>query len=171
MISKLKKTTTRRQNELMAIMTVEDLSGEVEVIVFPEIYKKFENYIHNNSCIFLHGKLSMREDSPRIIAIELIPLKEARKKLTKAIILKIDEGLFEEDLNELKKLFITYPGKTQIIFEFQNNSVNKTWLSLGREYEVDPNDNLVENIERVIGKENIDYIPIFAVNYKRKNLT
>ncbi|MGE4357606.1 MAG: DNA polymerase III subunit alpha, partial [Candidatus Omnitrophota bacterium] len=34
MISKLKKTTTRRQNELMAIMTVEDLSGEVEVIVF-----------------------------------------------------------------------------------------------------------------------------------------
>ncbi|MCM8783741.1 MAG: DNA polymerase III subunit alpha [Candidatus Omnitrophica bacterium] len=168
MISRFKKTTTRRQNELMAVMMVEDLSGEVEVIVFPEIYRKFEKFIYNNSCILLHGKLSLREDSPRIITTEIFPLEEVKKRFTKAIILKIGQSLLEEDLKELKNLFANHPGKTRIIFEFHNDSTNKSWLDLGKELEVEPNNDLMQSIKNIIGNENIDYVPVFVNNYIKK---
>ncbi|MCM8779414.1 MAG: DNA polymerase III subunit alpha, partial [Candidatus Omnitrophica bacterium] len=170
MISRLRKTTTRRQNELMAIMSLEDLYGEVETIVFPEIYKKFEKLIYNHSCVFLHGKLSLREDSPRVIAMELFPLEETRRRFTKAIIIKVGLGLLEEDLEGLKNIFVANPGKTRIVFEFKNTP-HRTWLNLGKNFEVEPNDNLIEGIEKIIGKENIEYIPLFTANHTQNNLT
>ncbi|MCM8765726.1 MAG: DNA polymerase III subunit alpha [Candidatus Omnitrophica bacterium] len=170
MISRFKKTTTRRENELMSIVTLEDLSGEVETLVFPEVHKKFEKFIYNHSCIFLHGKLSLREDSPRIIATELFPIEEARRRFTKTIVLNIVRGLLDEDLEALRNIFKANPGKTKVVFEFRDHS-GKTWLNLGKEFTVELNDNLIQGIEKILGKENIKYIPLFTLNHNRNNLT
>jgi len=161
-ITEVKKTTTRKDNELMAILKIEDMHGDIEAIVFPDIYKKFEKFIHENNCIFLHGRLSLHEESPRIILQELFPLEETKRRFTKAIIIRIEKGLFEEKyLDELRDLFLSNPGKTRVIFEFNDAFTGKTRLNLGKDFKIDLNDYLIQRIEEIFGKENIFYLPIF----------
>ncbi|MCX5657300.1 MAG: DNA polymerase III subunit alpha, partial [Candidatus Omnitrophica bacterium] len=85
MIAKLKKVTTKRQNERMAIIMLEDLSGYVEGVIFPDVYEKYEKYASVNQCVFVRGKLQLREEAPKIIVTELFPLEEAQKRFTKSI--------------------------------------------------------------------------------------
>ncbi len=159
MAVKVKKMTTKRQNERMAIALFEDLHGEVEVIVFPDIYKKYEPLVHPNRCLFLHGRLSLREEAPRIIAMELFPLEEVRGRFTKSIIVKINPAMLEEDLAELKKALLSAPGNVPVILEFRNNASENTRLSLGKEFGVVPSENLIRDLEDILGKDRLVFTP------------
>ena len=67
-ISSIKKKYTKR-NTLMAFMTVEDLYGSTEIIVFDSCYSKAQNILIEENIVLIDGRLSIREDEPvKIVA-------------------------------------------------------------------------------------------------------
>lgn len=67
-INSVKKKYTKR-NTLMAFMTVEDLYGSTEIIVFDSCYSKAQNILLDENIILIDGRLSIREDEPvKIVA-------------------------------------------------------------------------------------------------------
>lgn len=72
-----KKTKTTKSNKLMAFITLEDLYGSMEVIVFPAVLSRYAALIAEDNIVLIHGKVSVREEeAPKIICEEVRPLKE-----------------------------------------------------------------------------------------------
>ncbi|NLY18218.1 MAG: DNA polymerase III subunit alpha, partial [Clostridiaceae bacterium] len=69
------KTITTRGNQLMAFVTIEDLTGQMEVIVFPNTLEKYGELLKPEFPLWIEGKLSVREDeAPKVIAEMIKPL-------------------------------------------------------------------------------------------------
>jgi DNA polymerase-3 subunit alpha len=66
------KTITTKSNQLMAFVTIEDLAGQMEVIVFPNTLEKYGDIIKPELPIWIEGKLSIREDEQPKIIVEYV---------------------------------------------------------------------------------------------------
>ena len=63
------KMVTTKTNSMMAYTSVEDLTGTMEVIVFPRTLETFRDVLHDNAVVVIEGRLSIREDEPaRLVA-------------------------------------------------------------------------------------------------------
>ncbi|MDO5291498.1 MAG: DNA polymerase III subunit alpha [bacterium] len=77
-----KTIKTTRTNSVMAFITLEDLFGTVEVIIFPRDYEKNRNYIEEDSKIFIKGRIAVEEDKPaKLICQRIIPFEQVPKKI------------------------------------------------------------------------------------------
>ncbi len=74
------KSISTKKNRMMAFVTVEDLYGQMEVIVFPNIYERFASLLANESQIIVEGKISVKEDEQPKILAEKIKLLEVLYK-------------------------------------------------------------------------------------------
>lgn len=79
-IGKTVKTT--RTNNLMAFITVEDLYGTVEVIVFPRDYEKYRTVLEEDQKVFIQGRVTVEEDKPaKMICSGVVPFNDLEKEL------------------------------------------------------------------------------------------
>lgn len=76
------KTITTKSNQLMAFITVEDLLGQMEVIVFPNALEKYGAFLKPELPIWIEGKISVREDEvPKIIMDMAKPIVKGEKPI------------------------------------------------------------------------------------------
>lgn len=79
-IEKTIKTT--KTNNLMAFITLEDLYGTVEVIVFPQDYEKNKSILEEDRKVLIQGRVTVEEDKPaKLICSGIIPFDEIEKEL------------------------------------------------------------------------------------------
>ncbi len=72
-----KKTKTTKSNNLMAFITLEDLFGSMEVIVFPTILTRYSALLVNENAVFIDGRISIKEEEqPKIICDSVRPIKK-----------------------------------------------------------------------------------------------
>jgi DNA polymerase III subunit alpha len=57
-----------KKNEPMGFVTIEDLQGSVEVIVFPRVWQTVENYMHEGEVLVVQGKLQIEDEDAKILA-------------------------------------------------------------------------------------------------------
>ncbi len=70
------KMVTTKTNSMMAYTSVEDLTGTMEVIVFPRTLETFRDVLHDNAVVVIEGRLSIREDEPaRLVAESTSPIE------------------------------------------------------------------------------------------------
>ena len=71
-----------RNNKTMAFLTIEDLMGTVEVVVFPRDYVRNQNYLNEDSKVFVKGRVSEEDDAPsKLICETIIPFEETKREL------------------------------------------------------------------------------------------
>ena len=71
-----------KTNQMMAFITVEDLLGTVEVVVFPRDYEKNRDYLEVDSKVFVRGRVSEEDDNPsKMICEKIIPFERTKKEL------------------------------------------------------------------------------------------
>lgn len=69
------KTISTKNNRLMAFVTVEDLYGQMEVVVFPNIYEECSRFLDSDSPIWVEGRINLKEDEQaKILASQIRPL-------------------------------------------------------------------------------------------------
>ena len=109
--SKTVKTT--RNNSMMAFITLEDLFGNVEVIIFPKDYEKYRSMLEPDQKIFVRGKVTVEEEkAAKLICQEIIPFdsipQEVWIKYTNL------EG-FQKDEQSLYQLLDQYDGNDSVV--------------------------------------------------------
>lgn len=81
MITSITRKTTR-SNSMMAFLTVEDLVGTVEIIVFPKDYERYKKDIIEENKVFVRGRVAMEEEkAPRLICSEIIPFSSLPREI------------------------------------------------------------------------------------------
>jgi DNA polymerase-3 subunit alpha len=151
LINKIKLTVTRAKREKMAILKVEDLGGAVEVLVFPNTYKQcFQNFVAN-SVVLLKGRLSLKEDSPKILASQISSVDEAYRMIKSV---NIDLCGFEENiLASLKEKLALSRGDVPVYLQVGASEVQKVKVLVSRELFVQPRPELFHDIEDLLGGE------------------
>ena len=71
-----------KNNKTMAFLTIEDLAGTVEVVVFPKDYEKNQRYLNEDSKVFVRGRVSEEDDAPsKLICESIVPFDQTKKEL------------------------------------------------------------------------------------------
>lgn len=104
---------TTRTNSVMAFVTLEDMFGTVEVIVFPRDYEKNKAYIQVDSKVLIRGKVTMEEDKPaKLICQEITPFEEIPREIW--IKFQNKEAFAKEEQN-LYQILQPFDGKDQVV--------------------------------------------------------
>ena len=70
-----KKTKATRKGDMMAFITLEDLYGSTEILIFPKTYEKYRHLLEPDTLVSIYGHLSVREDEPvKLLADAVLPL-------------------------------------------------------------------------------------------------
>ncbi len=138
----------------MAVFILEDLQGQVEVVLFPDTLKQYEHYLAEDSVVFVKGKVDHKRENPNIFAYELIKLEEVREKLAAKvrIQLKADDVTKEKAL-EIKSICLHHRGNSPVyvLVRTDRGSVHtKTDNSLF----VNPDVDFCKKMKQLVGEDN-----------------
>jgi len=105
-----------RNDKQMAFITIEDLTGFVEVIVFPKIYQEEKLKIVEDNVIIVKGKISIKEEEePKIICDSIDALTLAEKNSKSYYILIKDKSIMNNIKSIISKFADTYKGECSVI--------------------------------------------------------
>lgn len=151
-----KKEIVTKRGDRMAFVGLEDLDGRCEVVVFPEVFKSSSSLLQKDACIFVRGKVNAREDTPKVIAEEIVPLDEVKRKQVRVVSIDLaTAGLDTQTLKQLREILSQYPGKIPVHIHFKDSSGKRTVLHSGDRFRVETSDPLFEELERLVGPEAI----------------
>nr|WP_300001908.1 DNA polymerase III subunit alpha [Tissierella sp.] len=120
-----KKNKITKNNNMMAFMTLEDMYGVIETIVFPQTYEKYNDLLVEGSVIVVEGKLTLSEvEEPKIICERISPLERFKKD---NIYIKIVGDDVDASMDNIKSVLSKYPGKNPVYIYVEKN--NKAFLS------------------------------------------
>lgn len=118
-VTHIKEKTTRNE-KIMAFATIEDLTGSVEVIIFPITFEKYRNLLEEDSKILIEGRIDYKEDEPpKIIAESIKPLTH-RKGNPFLIICVLKKDSFKFD--KFNELIHANPGQTRVALYFKEDN-------------------------------------------------
>lgn len=148
-----KKLYTTKSSTQMAFTEFEDQTGEIEVIIFPNLFEKYKSILGDGSILIIKGKLSIKEDeAPKIIAeeIESLDFFEASLK-NKSLWLKLKSS-DKQKINEIVVCSRNNIGQSKLIFYFDD--INKK--TMHKEIAgIKITNNFLTQIKNIVGEENI----------------
>ncbi|MFZ5632524.1 MAG: DNA polymerase III subunit alpha [Bacillota bacterium] len=147
MLTSVKKITTKR-GDPMAFATMEDLTGNLEAVFFPRVYREFQKFIYNDAVVAIKGKASATGDEVKIIAEEVRPLA---KKISGELYLRVDD-VTPEVLDNIKILLRTYSGDSKVFLYFEKE---KKLKRIPRDNWVDLSGPLLGEMKKLLGSHNV----------------
>lgn len=138
-----------KNNKAMAFITVEDMIGSVEVVVFSNVYERFMNQLVDDVIIVVEGKTSVREDeNAKIICNDIYFVDEVASK---TLWLKISKNI-QISMMDLSLILGESSGNTPVvIYDEKNNNRSK----VNRKYWVTPTQTLIDKLGLFLGRDSI----------------
>lgn len=154
-VSKLKRIKTKK-GEAMAFVLVEDQATELEMVVFPNVYKQEPTLYEEGSLLFIEGKLEIKEESKvQLIvnkALDLSKLPIKQETIPTQIFIRISESLEESSrLRKLQKYLKESQGESLVNLFYERE---KKTIQLGEEYKIELSSQVTEEIEQLLGYKN-----------------
>lgn len=149
------KRISTRNGELMAFVTIEDLSGQVEVVVFPRVFQRAHQFLEDDTVVIVRGRVSWQDDEVKILAEEVSSLDSYRQVLY----LRISRGELEEEgydyearLAELKGLLREHHGNTPVYLYLADR---KELIKTKPMYWVNVSAVLLQTLRDILGSEGV----------------
>jgi DNA polymerase-3 subunit alpha len=121
MITRVRTTTTkngRSAGSKMAFVTLEDLKGSVEAVVFSSDFERFGTMLKAEELVFLRGRVDRRREQPSLRVSEVIEIDRAPEQLTETVLVRIDCSLVtEQALHKLAEICRAHPGSCPLVLE------------------------------------------------------
>lgn len=141
-----------RNNDIMSFVTIEDIFGSVEIVVFPKVYQKWSKYIQEDSVVVVKGRISVREEEqPKILADSIEPLKTVKVEVNK-LFLRLSDDLWKSQIESLKPVLERYKGMSPICVVLRDS--RKKFMA-SREIWVTVSEELINEVKKVIGDDNV----------------
>lgn len=148
-----KTVKATRNNSMMAFITIEDLFGNVEVIIFPRDYERYKEHLLEDNKVFIRGKITVEEDKPaKLICGEIIPFDSLPKDVWIKFPSKEVFLLKEKDLYELLS---ESDGKDQVIIYCESEKAKKL---LPKSRTIHANLELIQKLKENYGADNVKII-------------
>jgi len=157
LVTKLRRTFTKKEGRRMAIFSLEDREGAVEVLVYPDAYEDFGQYLKDEAEVVVEGRLNYSEERPKVITSSLLPLEEVAKKLADADVhiyvgsKKMEEGV----LKTVKRILQSSPGQSLVYLHLSQGDKKETVLLAGGNLKIKAEDVLISELEKTLGEKTV----------------
>jgi DNA polymerase-3 subunit alpha len=142
-----------KRGDFYAQATLEDMSGSIDMIVFPEAYKRIGEKVKLEVPVLVKAGVRIEEGAnPKITAAEIQPLEEAKVPLPRAIRIRIKlEDSDENTIDKLHELFLERKGAAQVLFDVERDGDFMVVME-AQGYNVQPDRNFVSRVEQLCGR-------------------
>lgn len=139
-----------KTNKTMAFLTLEDLVGTVEVVVFPRDYEKNSQYLEEERKVFVRGRVNAEDDKPsKLICEKIWPFEEIPQELWVQF---ADMKEYKEKEKKLFDILRHSEGRDHVaIYVRSERAVRK----LGDNWTVDANEGMILRLSELFGRENV----------------
>jgi DNA polymerase-3 subunit alpha len=159
LISGVRVAKSKRSGELWAQASLEDMHGKLELLVFPEAYKKLAEKVKLDVPVLVRGGVRMEEGaSPKVTANEIIALDDAEVPLPKALRIRIPLGRASEGtVDALHILFNERKGEAKVLFDLERDGDFMVVME-AEGYNVMPDRNFLNRVEELCGRGSVRVI-------------
>ncbi|HHW44289.1 DNA polymerase III subunit alpha [Desulfofundulus thermobenzoicus] len=147
MLTGLKRIVTRR-GEPMAFGTLEDLTGNIEVVFFPRVYQQYGKFIQPDTVLLIRGHLNRNDESIKLMAEEVAPLN---RKAGGSLYLQF-RGATPALLTRVQQVLRSHPGSTPVYLYFP---AEKKLARTSRDYWTDLSSGVLHQLNQLLGPENV----------------
>ena len=142
-----------KNNQAMAFLTVEDLVGSVEVIVFPRDFEKYRENLVEEAKVFIQGKVSVEEEKDaKLICQRIVPFDNVRKELWLQFETK---EAYANDEEKILEMLASSDGDDAVVIYISSERALKR-LPKSRNIKVDAE--IVELMSGALGAENVKVV-------------
>lgn len=157
-VTAIKAIITKR-GDRMAVVTLEDNSGRLDITVFSEAYNTYRNLLNKDQLLIVEGEVSIDEYSgnTRLLARRILDITQARETFARYLLFKVDENIANEMLFQQLQQSLTpfRPGPLPVFIEYQRSD-STAKLALGEEWCVHPRDELLQTVQEILGENTIE---------------
>jgi DNA polymerase-3 subunit alpha len=148
-----KTVKTTRTNQMMAFVTIEDLAGSVEVLVFPRDYEKRRDLLNQDEKLFIRGRVSIGDDPVgKLICEDAIPFDAVPRELW---IQYADKEAYLADEKALLDMLRMQEGQDRVIIYLGRERAKK---ALPANWNVKAGGELLEALGKRLGEENVKVV-------------
>jgi DNA polymerase-3 subunit alpha len=142
----------------MAFVTLEDLTGKIECIVFPRTFEEYQTYLTSDDPVILTGTVNMDEDVRKFFPTKIQFFKEQAETRVSAVRINVDTGkLHEHSLVKLKQLLLCYRGSVPTHLIIRSNEA-RARLPLSENYLVNPTPQMAAKINELLDENAVNFI-------------
>jgi DNA polymerase-3 subunit alpha len=145
---------TTKANAQMAFLTIEDLYGSVECIVFPKVLSEYSHILTEDNLVAISCRLSIREDEePKLLmqSVQLLEEALASKKEPKRLYIQL-ETRSDETLKNVEESLAPYRGDMEVRLFFADT---RKMAAVPRRLWFNGTQNALLDLENIFGKENV----------------
>jgi len=116
LVTKVEVRNTKETKKPWARVVLEDLSGSIEVMVFPDTYAALPRPISVGEVVVISGSLDRRDDAPKVKAVQVLSLPEAYEQLLQEIVLHlpVEDWADPSRWTGLRELVMDAPGPVKL---------------------------------------------------------
>jgi DNA polymerase-3 subunit alpha len=142
-----------RKGDRMATFVLEDLEGGVEVLVFPETFKKVASRLAEDQVVLVKGKSEVQEEGkPRLLASELAPLDQAKLAEARYVTIRVPLAAWDKGKGErLRDILSAHRGECPVTLELLRPGAYAVAVAPSAYYRVRPDPALREAVEGLLG--------------------
>ena len=142
-----------KNNKAMAFITLEDLVGTVEIIIFPKDYERYAKYLENDAKVFVEGRVTAEEDrNGKLICEKIISFDEVKRELWLQFPSKSD---FEEKEGTLYEKMMDADGSEHVVIYL---AAEKQMKRLPENRNVAITKELLEDLGNFLGNDNVKVV-------------
>lgn len=148
-----KKVKTTKNNQLMAFVSLEDMVGTVEVLIFPKIYEKHKQYLNEDSKVFLRGRASIGDDpAGKLVCEEVIPFSEIPSELWLQF---QNQNYYDGQIDQVMAALRNSEGKDRVVMYLKEE---RKLRRLSENWVVDASGALLTELYDILGENNVKVV-------------
>jgi DNA polymerase-3 subunit alpha len=138
----------------MAVLSLEDPTGSVEVVVFPDAFNTYAAFLKGEEPLLITGTAEVDDNTAKIISQEISSLERVRENAIKRIEIKLPQEMISRvNLEEIKDILFRYPGESAILFRVGTGLGEEFLIAAHNRYKVSPCREMISEIETRIGRK------------------
>jgi DNA polymerase-3 subunit alpha len=145
-----------KKGELYAQGVLEDMVGAVELLVFPEAYRRLQEKVKLDVPVLVRGGVRIEEGAnAKLLVIEIIPLEEARPKLPRSLRIRIAVDCADHmKVDELHSLCAAHRGEARVLFDVEREGDFMVVME-PEGYNVLPDRAFIARVEQLFGRGSV----------------
>ena len=148
-----KKVKTTRTSQLMAFVSLEDMVGTVEALVFPKIYEKNKEYLTEDSKVFLRGRASIGDDPVgKLVCEEVIPFSAIPNELWLQF---ENQAFYDRTVDSVMAVLRESEGKDRVVMYLKEE---RKLRRLSPSWAIDAQGRLLEELYTLLGEKNVKVV-------------
>ncbi len=154
------KPITTKKGDTMAIVTLEDLTGTVEIVVFPDLCKVAQSLLGQDQLLRVTGTVDTTDKGVKLLATKLEPLKEAKMQLQQHLTLTIPVNtLPAERLQALHQVLARNPGEVSVSLRFTLPHQWQAESSILPHCRIAATEACLQQLRAIVGDANVTFGP------------